>query len=308
MMAPTPGDGETTTPSGPLTPGEGGGTQSGSGATHEDAERTIVVPRGKSRTDDETTVVVDKGPVVNDPERTLVAPTPVEPQRVTNAARPDAGPREMATRSATDEEQTVYQQPTVHQRGRAPTVPAATPPAPQPHAPGSATSKAPGGQPIPLAPGSAEQPGVGPPPYPYAQHPPYAYPPRGPYAGPPYGPVAYAGPPRSKQTRALLWGGVGLAGVVLAAGCVIVLVNPEGLSTKKLDIQSAQSEIERVLTDDITGYGDKNVADIKCNNGENVTVKQGASFTCQLSIDGASQSVTATFLDNDGNFGVGRPD
>ncbi|OSC21594.1 hypothetical protein B8W69_28265 [Mycobacterium vulneris] len=106
----------------------------------------------------------------------------------------------------------------------------------------------------------------------------------------------------------MLWGGVGLAAVALAAGLVIGLSDPDLLLTKKLDVQAAQSEIQRVLTDDVTGYADKNVADVKCNNGENVTIKQGSSFTCQVSVDGASRRVTATFLDNNGNFEVGRPD
>lgn len=100
-----------------------------------------------------------------------------------------------------------------------------------------------------------------------------------------------------------------MAAVVLGTGLIIGLSNPDLLLTKKLDIQAAQSEIQRVLTDDITGYGDKNVADIKCNNGENVTIKQGGSFSCQvISVDGAPRRVTATFLDNNGNFDVGRPD
>lgn len=99
-----------------------------------------------------------------------------------------------------------------------------------------------------------------------------------------------------------------MVAVVLATGLVIGLSNPDLLFTKELDVQAAQSEIQRVLTDDVTGYGDKNVADVKCNNGEDVTIKQGGSFTCQVSVDGAPRRVTATFLDSNGNFDVGRPD
>ncbi|OOK65312.1 hypothetical protein BZL29_7911 [Mycobacterium kansasii] len=108
--------------------------------------------------------------------------------------------------------------------------------------------------------------------------------------------------------RIVLWGGLALAVVVGGIALVLGLSQPDLLSTNKLDVQAAQAEIQRVLTDDITGYGDKNVADVKCNDGANVTVKQGSSFTCQVSVDGTARRVTVTFLDNNGNFEVGRPD
>lgn len=306
-MAQKPDDAETTRPSGSLVPGDDG---RGSAATHDDAERTIVVPP-KSRGDEEATVVVDRKPLFDDPERTLVAPTPVEPPGVKDAATADAGPRGTPPRSDSDEqdEQTLYQHPTVHQGARAPAGPAPAPPSPQRHpVPGSTPSVPPAGPPIPAPPGLAQQPGFGPQPLPYGQASPYGYPPAGPYAAPPYGPVAPAAGRRSTRSTALLWGGLGLAAVVLGTGLLIGLSNSEFVSTKKLDVQDAQSEIQRVLTDDVTGYGNKNVADVKCNNGENVTIKQGSSFTCQVSVDGASRRVTATFLDNNGNFEVGRPD
>lgn len=97
-----------------------------------------------------------------------------------------------------------------------------------------------------------------------------------------------------------------LAAVVVVA-VVVGLSKPSFLFTKKLDMRAAQAEVEHVLTDDITGYGDKNVKNVVCNNGQNATVKQGDSFTCQVSVDGAQKHVTVTFLDNDGNYEVGRP-
>lgn len=309
MMAHKPDDGETTSPSGSLPSGGRDSAQSSSAATPDDAERTIVVSR-KSHADEETTVVGNKKPLVDDPEKTLVAPTPRAPQRNNDTDNPDARPRSEPARAASDDqdEQTVYQQPVVHPGSRAPTgPPPATPPS-QRHGPDPAPSFPPAGQPLPPSPGLAQQPGFAPQPFPYGQANPYGHPPPGPYAGPPYGPPGSAGRQRSTQSTALLWGGVGLAAVVLATGLVIGLSNPDLLLTKKLDVQAAQSEIERVLTDEITGYGDKNVADVNCNHGENVTIKQGNSFTCQVNVDGAPRRVTATFLDNNGNFDVGRPD
>lgn len=294
MMAHTPGDAE-----------------SDSAATPDDAECTVIVPRPASGGDEETTVVVDRKPVVDDPERTLVAPRPKEPQRVKDVTNLDSGQRDTPTESIADpqDEPTVHRQPIVNPGDRVPSNPVARS-ASQRQGPASAPSAPPvGQQSLSAAPGpSAQRPGFGPQPFGYGQSHPYGYPPAGPYAGPPYGPGAPAGAQRSKLPTALLWGGAGLVAVVLGIALVIGLSNPELLSTKKLYIQDAQSEIQRVLTDDITGYGAKDVADVKCNNGENVTVKPGNSFTCHVRVDGAPRSVTATFLDNSGNFEVGRPD
>jgi hypothetical protein len=303
-MTHKPDDGETTSTSGSLAPGGDGGAQSGSAATPEDPERTIVVPR-ESHADEETTVVVNKKPVVDDPERTLVAPTPKAPQRSNDDVNPDAAPRGELAQSTSDDkgERTVYHKPVLRPGSGAP----AGQPSSQRHDSSPASSLPPSGQPLP-SPQSVAQSGFAPQPFPYGQANPYGYPPAAPYAAPPFGPVPPTGRRRSTQSAALLWGGVGLAAVVLAAGLVIGLSDPDLLLTKKLDVQAAQSEIQRVLTDDVTGYADKNVADVKCNNGENVTIKQGSSFTCQVSVDGASRRVTATFLDNNGNFEVGRPD
>lgn len=303
MMAHEPDDDETISSSGLSASGEDGGAQSGAAATFEDPERTVVVPGSASHADEEPTVVVDRKPAVDDPERTLVAPTPVEPQRITDPRSRAVGPADSSTRSAADAqgEQTLHQQPRTHQRASAPTGPPAAPAPPSPQHPNAGVAPS-------FSPSGAPQPGFGPRPFPYGQPNPYPFPPPAPYAGPPYGPGGHPGRPRSKQTRTLVWGGVGLAAVVLGAGLVIGLCNPDLVSTKKLDVQAAESEIQRVLTDDITGYGDKNVADVKCNNGENVTIKQGSSFTCQVSVDGTSRRLTATFLDNNGNFDVGRPD
>lgn len=289
--------------------------ESNPAAMPDDAERTVVVPRRTSDGGEETTVVVDKKPVVDDPERTLVAPKPKpkpkEPQRVKDAATRDAGDHDSPTESKSDpqDEQTLYQQPIVNPGAGVPAKPVA-PPSSQRHGPAPAPSAKPAEQQaLSAAPAqSAQRSGFGPQPFGYGQPHPYGYPPAGPYAGPPYGPGAPAGARRSTLSTALLWGGVGLVAVVLGIAVVIGLSDPDLLSTKKLDVQDAQSEIQRVLTDDITGYGAKDVDDVKCNNGENITVKQGNSFTCHVRIDGSSRSVTATFLDNSGNFDVSRPE
>ena len=64
---------------------------------------------------------------------------------------------------------------------------------------------------------------------------------------------------------------------------------------------------QQILTDGTNGYGAKNVKDVKCNNGQNPTVKKGASFDCDVSIDGTKRQVTVTFQDSKGTYEVGRP-
>ncbi|EUA44415.1 hypothetical protein I552_4188 [Mycobacterium xenopi 3993] len=77
--------------------------------------------------------------------------------------------------------------------------------------------------------------------------------------------------------------------------------------TTKLDINKAQAGVQQILSDETNGYGAKNVKDVKCNNGQNPTVKKGATFDCEVSIDGTKRQVTVTFQDNKGTYEVGRP-
>ena len=77
--------------------------------------------------------------------------------------------------------------------------------------------------------------------------------------------------------------------------------------TTKLDVDKAQQGVQQILTDEANGYGAKNVKDVKCNNGQNPTVKKGDTFTCEVSIDGTKRQVTVTFQDDKGTYEVGRP-
>lgn len=306
----SPEDGETTSRSGPLASGDRDHGAESAVAHHDDPERTVVVPARQSHGDEEPTIVVaDPQRLADDPERTQVAPTSLGPQR---SKGPDVGDgiRDSSPSHAAPDvhqKQAIYRQPAANQSASplpgAPEAPVSVPGS----APGLASSYPPLAPQNPPPPGIA-QPGFGPRPGPYGQANPYSFPPPGAYQAP-YGPAMRSGGPRSTQwTAALLWGGIGLAAVAVATVLVIGLSNPDFVSTKKLDVQAAQVEVQHVLTDDVTGYGDKNVGDVTCNHGTNVTVKQGSSFTCQVSVDGTPRQVTVTFLDNDGNYEVGRPD
>ena len=129
------------------------------------------------------------------------------------------------------------------------------------------------------------------------------YPQPGQYAGP-YGQPP-AGPKRSKKTIGTILGL--LAAVVVAVILVLGFWAPGFFVTTKLDVGKAEAGVQQILTDNTNGYGAKNVKDVKCNNGQNPTVKKGASFDCDVSIDGTKRSVTVTFQDNKGTYEVGRP-
>jgi hypothetical protein len=154
------------------------------------------------------------------------------------------------------------------------------------------------------------QPGVyGPPPQ-YGQ-----YPAPGQYPPPPPGqpgqfpgyvpPGAEAGGKPSSRLIGTILGG--LAALALVLLLVLGFWKPGFFVTTKLDVNKAQQGVQQILTDDSNGYGAKNVKDVKCNNGQNPTVKKGDTFNCEVSIDGTKRQVTVTFQDDKGTYEVGRP-
>jgi hypothetical protein len=108
---------------------------------------------------------------------------------------------------------------------------------------------------------------------------------------------------------------LGVIGGILGALVLLILIvvavlgfwKPGFFVTTKLDVDAAQSGVQQILTDESNGYGAKNVRDVKCNNGESPEVRKGATFDCEVSIDGTKREVTVTFQDDDGTYEVGRP-
>jgi hypothetical protein len=99
-----------------------------------------------------------------------------------------------------------------------------------------------------------------------------------------------------------------LVAAAIAVFLVLGFWAPGFLVTTKLDVNKANAGVQQILTDSTNGYGAKNVKDVNCNPGKgNPTVKKGASFDCDVSIDGTKRSVTVTFQDNKGTYEVGRP-
>ena len=120
-------------------------------------------------------------------------------------------------------------------------------------------------------------------------------------------PVGGAEEAAQKSPRAL--GAIlgGLAALVLLAVLVLGFWKPGFFVTTKLDVNKAQEGVQQILTDGANGYGAKNVTDVRCNNGQNPTVRKGDTFVCEVSIDGTKRQVTVTFQDDKGTYEVGRP-
>ena len=121
--------------------------------------------------------------------------------------------------------------------------------------------------------------------------------------------TARRAPRRARSGRWRVIGGVIglLAAIIVAVVLVLGFWKPGFFVTTKLDVNAAQTGVQQILTDETNGYGAKNVKDVKCNNGQNPTVKKGDTFNCEVSIDGTKRQVTVTFQDDKGTYEVGRP-
>lgn len=112
----------------------------------------------------------------------------------------------------------------------------------------------------------------------------------------------------SRRSLAIVGGIIGVLGVIIVAAVLVMgFWKPGFFVTTKLDVNKAQAGVQQILTDQTNGYGVKSADDIKCNNGQNPTVKKGDTFTCDVSVDGQHKQVTVTFQDNNGTYEVGRP-
>lgn len=95
--------------------------------------------------------------------------------------------------------------------------------------------------------------------------------------------------------------------VIVAALLITGFWLPGFLRSQQLDVNAVQNGVRQVLTDSSHGYGATNVTDVVCNNGANPTIKQGDTFTCDVTIGGDERQVTVTFGDNSGTYWVGAP-
>ena len=100
---------------------------------------------------------------------------------------------------------------------------------------------------------------------------------------------------------------VGVVVVVEAVGLGIGLSKLGLVEDKVLDVSRVQAGVQRILVDPIDGYGATNVTSIVCNNGKNPVIQKGASFVCEVVVNGRKRVVTAVFQDDNGTYEVDRP-
>ncbi len=117
----------------------------------------------------------------------------------------------------------------------------------------------------------------------------------------------FGAPAAKKSNKTLLIIGGVVAVVIVAVVGVLGFLWPGFFVTTKLDVNAAQSGVQKILTDETNGYGAKNVKDVKCNNGTDPEVKAGQTFDCDVNIDGTKRTVKVTFKDDSGTYEVGRP-
>jgi hypothetical protein len=96
---------------------------------------------------------------------------------------------------------------------------------------------------------------------------------------------------------------------ILAGGAALFfgLSRLDVLKGKALDVSKAEAAVQRILVDPVDGYGVTSVSDVVCNKGANPEIKKGASFTCDVVVDGRKRQVLAVFSDDNGTYAVDRP-
>ena len=138
---------------------------------------------------------------------------------------------------------------------------------------------------------------------PYGQAP-GAQPPHGGPTAP--GHDAFASMSPSKARRPMLFGVIGVIGGVVALVVVVLAITafwaPGFAVTTELSGSAAERGVRSVLVRD---YQATDVSSVSCPDGQKV--QKGSSFRCSVSIAGAQQQVTVTFLDDNGTYQVGRP-
>jgi hypothetical protein len=98
--------------------------------------------------------------------------------------------------------------------------------------------------------------------------------------------------------------------IAVLSGAVVAVLMMSGVvmhDTKKVAIAGVQTEVQQILLDRITGYNPDDIKDVKCNNGQDPTVKKGGSFTCDVNVRGKQHQLTVTFQDDNGTYEVGLP-
>ncbi len=119
---------------------------------------------------------------------------------------------------------------------------------------------------------------------------------------------AKATPTRRKGGKVALLVAIGV--IAISAGAVGVMVGLsrfDVLKGKVLDVSKVEAGVQRILVDPADGYGATSVSNVVCNNGNDPEIKKGATFTCEVVVEGRKRQVLVVFQDDGGTYEVDRP-
>ena len=103
-----------------------------------------------------------------------------------------------------------------------------------------------------------------------------------------------------------VWAGVAI--IFVEAVVVVAALWAFGyFEANVLDVRQAEAGVRQILSDPINGYGANDVESVACNDGSDPTIEQGASFMCQVTINGARRQVQVIFRDDAGTYEVDGP-
>ncbi|QLL09069.1 DUF4333 domain-containing protein [Mycobacterium vicinigordonae] len=160
-------------------------------------------------------------------------------------------------------------------------------------------------QPV-VRPAPPQSPPRPPSPYPGQYGSPPQYPPPGP-GGPPPATPTLPQKPRSSNRTPLLVGAAIVAVVIAGVIAVLLLAGVVNGDTKKIAVSGVQTEVEQILLDRTSGYYSDDIKNVRCNNGQDPTVKKGQKFSCDVTVRGKPHQLTVTFDDDNGTYTVGLP-
>ncbi len=106
------------------------------------------------------------------------------------------------------------------------------------------------------------------------------------------------------------WLLVGLGAVAALIAVAVLLSNFSNLGITGgtvLDVRQVQNGVLQTLSDPAGGYGANAVTDVSCNGGRNPSARQGTTFTCDATINGASRQVAVVVSDDKGTYEIDRP-
>ncbi|WP_331242619.1 DUF4333 domain-containing protein [Mycobacterium colombiense] len=112
---------------------------------------------------------------------------------------------------------------------------------------------------------------------------------------------------RKKLIRRLLIG-AGLLVITVEGAFLLRGISALGFTGGRvLDVTKVQATVIQTLSDPTSGYGANVVTEVSCNHGRNPSAAKGATFTCDVTVNGAKRTVTVLVSDDDGTYEIDRP-